>query len=904
MATPLRLLLVEDDPHDAELIVRRLQRAGFEVTWERVDTEAAYVEKIRAGFDLVISDHAMPQFSGLRALELLRGHECDTPFILVSATIGEESAVRAIKQGANDYLMKDRLTRLGAAVAQALEQTRLRRERLQAEKLLRETAASMTAAQEVGHFGSWELDLSDLTDLNRNQLRWSPQCFRIFGFEPGAVAVTNELFFSLVHPDDRAAIQASVAAAVDQRRRYLVEHRIVHRSGEVRHVREAGCVFFDEASRRPTKLVGTVHDITEERRADAALREAHALLHHLVSRSPTVIYQLKVTGAEIHPHFISENVRALTGFTAGESLDAAWWRSHLHPADHALAMASMEEVREAGVSRIEYRVRHRDGRYLWLEDRKRLMPGLTAGEREIVGGWTDITARKQAEEVARETEERFRQVVENIREVFWMTDVGKNVLLYVSPGFETIWGRPCQSLYASAQTWVESIHAEDRQRVVAATARQIQGTYDETYRIVRPDGAVRWIRDRAYPIASSDGTVRRVVGVAEDVTGEREMEAKFLRAQRLEAIGTLSSGLAHDLNNILAPMLMATGLLRGQLSDPRGRELLAMIESGAQRGASIISQLLTFSRGIEGARVTVQWRHLIREIIAIARETFPRNIAISEKLPRDLQPVSADATQLHQVLLNLCVNARDAMPDGGRLTLGAENVELTAANLPLHPDAKPGAYVRVTVADTGVGIPPDIIERIFDPFFTTKGLGKGTGLGLSTALGIVKSHGGFITVESLPEPGTKFHVYLPAEIGGPGPCAAGVPPAPARGQGELLLFVDDEEAICRATASALDQWNYRVISALDGRAGLALFEKHRADVRLVITDLMMPVMSGQKMIEAMRALDPQLNVIATTGLEPGERRAELRALGVREILMKPYEAPALLHAIAAALQRG
>ncbi len=837
MLQPLRVLIVEDNPHDAELVMRGLRRAGYEPDWRRVESEPAYLAALNPHLDLVISDYAMPQFSGLRALELLNQRGLDVPFILVSATIGEETAVAAMKQGAADYLLKDRMTRLGTAVEHALEQCRLRRERRKAEELVRESAASMAAAQEVGHFGSWELDLTTLPEIDRNPLRWSAQCYRIFGLTPGEVPVTNDLFFSFVHPDDREAIRTAVGAALETKQAYFLEHRIVLRSGEVRYVREAGRVFVDPVTQRPFKIVGTVHDITEERRADAAMREAHAQLYHLVARSPTVIYQLKLTGTAIRPHFISENIALLLGFSVEESLEPRWWRSHVHPEDQAIAAMSLQQALDEGASRVEYRIRHRNDSYVWLEDRKRRLSGATEEPREIVGGWTDVTARKLAEEAARETEARFRQVVENIHEVFWMIESESHRVLYVSPGYEAVWGRAAATLYAGAFKWLETVHPEDRARMhEAATTKQALGTYDETYRIVRPDGAVRWVRDRAYPVKGPDGAVRRVVGVAEDVTTARDMETKFLRAQRLEAIGTLSGGIAHDLNNILAPMLMATGLLRLEMSDARSREWLMLIESGTQRGANIIRQLLTFSRGIEGDRVAVQLRHVIKEMAEIARETFPRNITLLEDAARDLWLVAADATQLHQVLMNLCVNARDAMPTGGTLTLRAENVQVDTTLLPAHPDAKAGAYVRLTVSDTGQGIPAQIIDRIFDPFFTTKEIGKGTGLGLSTVLGIVKSHDGFVLVNSTPGAGTAFQIYLPLAEGIAAAVETAPVVAPTRGRGELIMVVDDEESIRLVTRGTLEQWNYRVVLAAQGAAGLALFHKHVAEVRLAVVD--------------------------------------------------------------------
>ena len=381
----------------------------------------------------------------------------------------------------------------------------------------------------------------------------------------------------------------------------------------------------------------------------------------------------------------------------------------------------------------------------------------------------DITERTRAGAALRESEERFRQVVETIREVFWMSDVRSKAILYVSPGYEDIWGRPCAELYAAHEPWLDSVHPDDRDRVAHAVAtQQLSGKYDETYRIVRPDGALRWVRDRAFPLRGATGEVTRIVGVAEDITERKKLEEQFLRGQRLEAIGTLSSGIAHDLNNILAPMLMVAPLLKEKLADPEDVELLMMVEHGAQRGANIIKQLLTFSRGVDTERGIVQPRHLLREMAALMRETFPREIEVEERFPADLWPVVADATQIHQVLMNLCVNARDAMRDGGRITLDAKNLVLGERDVALHPEARAGQHVCIMIADTGEGIPRENLDRIFEPFFTTKPVGVGSGQGLAMAWRmVVEDHRGELSFETEAGVGTTFLVRLPIHLGQP-----------------------------------------------------------------------------------------------------------------------------------------
>ncbi|MEQ1860645.1 MAG: PAS domain S-box protein [Chthoniobacteraceae bacterium] len=759
MTRPLRVLIAEDRPTDAELMIWELRHAGFAPESRVVDNEDDFAAALHPDWEVILSDFTMPGFSAYRALALLQQSGLEIPFIIVSGSIGEETAVASMKLGATDYLLKDRLARLGPAVEHALQTGKLRRE------------------------------------------------------------------------------------------------------------------------------------------------------------------------------------------------------------------------------------------------------------------------RKTAEAALRDSEERFRQMAETIADVFWMTDVAKNEMLYVSPAYEKIWGRTCLDLYASPRNWLDAIHPDDRAGVLeAALSKQVQGTYDEEYRIVRQDGSIRWIRDRAFPVTNAAGKVHRVVGVARDITprkqaeerlreqaamldhahdaivvrdihtrkvtfwnkgaerlygwkaeeaagqdigelifadaagpdritqalledgewrGEvnhitrasrqlvvschatlvrdscgvprsalviyfditeqKDLERRFLRAQRMESIGTLASGIAHDLNNILSPIMMSAPLLRGDMPQEMRDEIVDTIEMSAERGAQIVKQVLTFGRGLEGEKVPLPVETLIKEIIKISFETFPRSITLSTSIEPDLPRVLGDATQIHQILLNLCVNARDAMPAGGKLRLRASTIDVDPGYASMLPDARPGRFVLVQVSDTGSGIPAEILERIFDPFFTTKGIGHGTGLGLSTVLGIVKSHDGFLHVNSLPGEGTTFHVYLPVasdEDAAPAAPSLDLPPS---GQGELVLVVDDEPRIAAAARLILERHGYRVVSACDGTEAVAAIARDSVGISAMLTDLMMPVMDGMALIRAVRRITPALPVLASSGLGEKTQLAELKALGVGTVLTKPYSADSLLRALHALL---
>ncbi|MBO0858163.1 MAG: response regulator [Chloracidobacterium sp.] len=398
-----------------------------------------------------------------------------------------------------------------------------------------------------------------------------------------------------------------------------------------------------------------------------------------------------------------------------------------------------------------------------------------------------------------------------------------------------------------------------------------------------------------------EGRQARLV-IAADVTEKKRIEAGMARSQRLEALGTLASGIAHDLNNILSPLSISTFLLRSKVSDPGGRETLDTMEEVVERGSQIVKQVLSFARGAEGERVPLDPRGALGEVVSILKETFPKSIHIQYSGAGVSRTVLGDPTQLHQVLMNLCVNARDAMPQGGDLEITAEDIEIDAQYAQLSPDAKPGKYVMISVRDTGAGVPPQALDKIFDPFFTTKALG--TGLGLSTSLGIVRNHGGFINVYSERGAGALFKVYLPALDDG---AEAAEPDEEAEGHagaGELILLVDDEEPIRRLTRGMLEASNYRVITASDGAEACAIYREKRNEIKLVLTDMIMPVMDGAAAISELRRLDPGLPIIASSGLAEIGKEAQALASGAQKFLPKPYTAVRLLRALNELLRGG
>lgn len=381
---------------------------------------------------------------------------------------------------------------------------------------------------------------------------------------------------------------------------------------------------------------------------------------------------------------------------------------------------------------------------------------------------------------------------------------------------------------------------------------------------------------------------------------EKEMEARFLRMQRMESIGALVSGIAHDLNNALAPILMGCGFLRSESLNDESQQILSTMETSARRGADMLRHVLAFARGVEGKKSPVQLKLLLREMEKIARDAFPKNIRTRSDFATELWPVLGFPTQLYQVLMNLCINARDAMPNGGQLALRAENVQLEGKAAQIHPDARPGAYLLVTISDTGEGMAPEIIEKIFQPFFTTKELRGGTGLGLSTSLDIVKAHGGFMTVKSQPGQGSQFSVYLPALTA---PAASPTEPELSSlpsGNGEMILLVDDEVSICEITKAALENYGYRVLVANSGPEAVTLYAEKRNDVKLVITDTGMPFMDGHATSIALKKINPALKIVMASGGAPDKDTTEV---DIAAFAPKPYTVEKLLTIVHEVLQR-
>jgi two-component system cell cycle sensor histidine kinase/response regulator CckA len=631
----MRILHLEDNLLDAELVREVLRESGVPAELRLVDSREAFLRELHQGsYDVILSDYTLPGFLGLEALTLAQQHSPDTPFVFFSGSIGEDRAIEAVKAGAADYVLKDRMKRLGTALQRAVREAAERRARLQAEQLIRNQADIINRA-------------------------------------PLAIVITD------------------------------LEGRITYGN--------AGAA----------RLYG--------------VPVSEALGRMVEEFFPTAI------------------------------------------------MAKIAEGRAATTSS---------------------------------GQWTGELP----------------------------------------------------------------LHTRDGRDIIVELHMSL-------------------IRDDA-------DQPRARLTIASDITERKKLEQQFLRAQRMENLGLLAAGIAHDFNNILTPMLMVGPMLRERVKGELERKLLTTVENSAERGAALVRQILSFAHGSGSDRVLVQPKHLLRDILSFMEETFPRSLRHEHDIPSDLWPVKANPTQLHQVLLNLCVNARDAMPQGGTLRLVAGNCALDSIAASILPGGRPGNFVRFDVTDTGTGIPPEVLEHIWEPFFTTKDPTKGTGLGLSTVRGIVGNHDGFCVVRTAVGEGTTFSVYLPAAEAVPAIVAGSVPPFLPRGAGELVLIVDDEANVRDLTSTTLAHHGYRVLTAGDGVEGLALFTTRQTDIGLVITDRHMPNLGGEALAYVLRRLNPKVPLLVISGLSSASEGSGEKADDIGDgFLLKPFKPDALLVAVHRLLHR-
>ena len=631
-------------------------------------------------------------------------------------------------------------------------------------------------------------------------------------------------------------------------------------------------------------VLGTYEDTTEKRQTEESQRR----LLQAVEHSDEVIFMTDKNGIITYANPAFQKVY---GFSREEVLGRTPRIIKSGQLIQKVYEDFWNQILSGRSVRTEIVNRTKDGRLLTVQSSVNPVYGSDDSLLGFIAVQEDVTERKRSEE--------------RIRELATLLDIASDAIAVIDLDRKILyWNNGAERLYGWTAQEAVGRQAEDLLHPSSAEGPNV--ALQETLKTGRWNGELQQISKGAKELKIESrwtlmhdvrGRPHRILVVSTDITEKKLLEAQFYRTQRLESLGTLASGIAHDLNNVFTPILMATDMLKGQARDEQLKKYMATIETSSLRGQRIVQQVLSFARGMDGERVPLRPSQIIEEVQHIVSETFPRSIGLQCDVPHDLWNIVGDPTQVHQVLMNLCLNARDAMPNGGVLQITARNEILDADQIRGSVDAQPGPHLVLTVSDTGSGIPPGILDKIFDPFFTTKGPGKGTGLGLATVHTIVRKAGGFITVESAAGEGTTFRVYLPCGIGSPREEEKDVPAELLRGAGELILVVDDEDSVRDVSQETLEEFGYRVMVARDGTEAVALFAEHRQNVALVVTDLMMPHMDGHATIRALRRIDPNVRVVAMSGLPEREGGEGTLPENVLTFIAKPFRTDALLRAI-------
>lgn len=715
---------------------------------------------------------------------------------------------------------------------------------------------------------------------------WSAGCERLFGY-----ALTDytdrDFWLSQVLPDDRDQILIPLFDDFFAERDATAEYRFRHKDGSIRWFSSS---YSSRKIAEDCWIVTTAnHDISDRKQAEIEI-------HQFVSLAENSPEFIGMCNLDFVPFYLNAAGRQMVGLEDEQQYQSIQVKDCFFPEDQNFILHEFfPQVRRQGQAKVEIRFRHfKTGEALWMiynvlcicDEHEQPIAFATLSH--------NITDRKLAEQKIQQQ----AALLDIATDAIFVRDFN-NHILYWNQGAERLYGWQAAEAIGQKANHLFQDPAFPLQDIIQTLLAQEEWR-DEIHSWTKAGRQVtvetRWtlVRDEAdHP--------QWILSVDTDITAKKQLEAQFYRAQRLESLGTLASGIAHDLNNVLTPIVAISQLLRlKQLNlDARSLQMLEVLEDSAKRGANLIQQILTFTRGTGGERSSIQLAPLLQEVINVVQQTFPRSIVIQQMIPEQSNwLVFADSTYLHQVLMNLCVNARDAMPNGGILSLAIEDYFVDQAFAQTNLDAQAGDYVVITIADTGTGIPLAVRDRIFDPFFTTKPPGQGTGLGLATVLGIVRTYGGFLQVFSEVGQGTQMKVYLPLIAGMT--TDDNSPQAPLDGNGELVLVVDDDLAVQLSTRSLLESHNYTVLSANDGIEAIELYAQHHDAIKLVILDVMMPKMSGIMLIQRLKAMHPQVQIMAMSGL-PVNREPALTA-GAKIFLPKPYTLDHLLENLQALIR--
>ena len=876
MKGPLRILHLEDDPDYCDLVQLLLTKEGYQVQSVLANDRAGFEAALASEkFDIILADYLLPSYNGLEALRLARQKCPETPFLLVSGTIGEEAAIESLKGGATDYVLKPWSERLVPAVRRAIEEAkeRTRRQRVETELVRRE--------KHIRALTENALDIVTILDHQGLFSYNSPSIKRVLGYEPKDLA--GQSAFARIHPEDLSRVlQGFDHALRNPDRTITLDFRFRHQDGSWRYLEAVG------RSRLDDPAIGGVvinsRDISDRIQVEAGLRDSEQRFRDLFEGSPDAVFVMDLNGTvlDINPaacrlhgstrkDLIGKNVSDLVPPERRE--DAA--RNF-----KALVEGRLEQIEGASITQ--------DGRVVPVEVRASRIN--YAGQPAVLLHVRDITDRKLAEAALRSSEMLFHSVWENSADGMRLTDENGNIVAanyafckLVGMGREELEGKPFTVVFADSEQpgkMLEEFRQRFRDRITE---------HQRERRLTLRNGNVLTLEDSG-SFVELRGQPPMLLQMFRDVTAQKRLEQQLRQSQKMEAIGQLAGGVAHDFNNILTVIHGHASLLLAGGSLTSGAERSAQqISQAAERAASLTRQLLAFGR-----RQVLQPRRLdMNEVVANMTKMLGRILGedIALQLNYSPQPalVHADAGMMEQVLLNLAVNSRDAMPKGGLLAIKISTVEVNARLLAEHPERHTGRFVCLSVIDSGCGIPPEHLRRIFEPFFTTKEVGKGTGLGLATVYGIVKQHEGWIEVESEPGKGTAFKVFLRHGVEAGGPANEPQAEKAVRGGTETILVVEDEAVVRELVCTLLAEHGYKILQAESGVKALQVWRDSKDKIDLLLTDLVMPDrLNGRELAEKLWAERPRLKVIFASGYSADVVGKDFILRPGLNYLQKPY----------------
>ncbi|MBE9129115.1 MULTISPECIES: response regulator [unclassified Coleofasciculus] len=912
------ILIVDDTPANLGSLFDFLNDSGFNVSIAR-NGETAIERAEYARPDLILLDVLMPGIDGFETCRRLKANTAtkDIPVIFMTALTETVDQVKGLSLGAVDYITKplqqeEVLARVTVHLSlrnltqQLTEQNvRLEQEiqqRVRVEEELRQHTAELTdwknryeaVIQASGQIlYDWDSQTNDIT--------YGGDLERILGYSLEEMSGGLNRFLELIHPDDRSLFNQEIDRVLLTKEPFHLELQIARNDGTYITVEDNGYFFLDSTG-SIARMVGFIVDITERKKAQAEREQAFTALQHSEARFRCLVEAniIGIIGVDLSGTITEANDAFLemVGYERTELQSGTLRWDEITPSDYRhLDEKAIAELLSSGVcTPFEKEYICKDG------SRMSVMVGaalLEQSQPNAICFVLNLNERKQAEQKIRE-----QAALLNITtDAIIVRELNKQIRFW-NKGAERVYGWTTpEAIGKNANDLLYRRETLD-QLETAWKSLADSGSWQSELRQITKAGKEILVASRWTLVRDNEGHPQSILVVNTDITEKKQLEAQFLRTQRLESLGTLASGIAHDLNNTLTPMMMTVQLLECKIEDEQTEQWFSILETNIKRAADLVKQVLSFSRGLEGKHLPLEVGRLIKEIEKIVKQTFSRAIEVHTDIPTEnLWMVSGDATQLHQVLMNLCINARDAMPEGGILEISARNISIDTHYVRMNLDAKVGSYVAISVSDTGTGIKREVIDRIFEPFFTTKEIGKGTGLGLSTVLGIIKSHGGFVNVYSELGRGTQFKIYLPVTQTDAANDLNDKRQDLPKGHGELILVVDDEDFIRDVTKTSLEAYNYRVLTACDGIEAIALYAQHKDDINLVLVDMMMPSMDGLTTIRTLQKINPEIKIIAVSGLVSNHKMIEVlgKANNVKTFLAKPFTSSELLKSLQAVL---